>query len=209
MPDVILQKWEFSAKSDGSSIVIPDGCRDLIFMAKRGQQPRWMVSDLDNTVYSVSSRAGDYMKGFRLRPGAVIDVEALLHSVRDIDAQGDIADRIGSFTILSRNMSEALNCLGAVTSPHEAARNLGVNARNLQRLLKPTGRTPAAWLSLARARRAARLVLEGDLSDAAFTAGYADQAHMNREFRRWFGATPGQVFTGSSISKGVRLSGYF
>lgn len=208
MPDVILQEWEFSAKSDGASIVIPDGCRDLIFTAKRGQRPCWMATDLDDTVYSTKSRAGDYMKGFRLRPGAIIDVDALLHSVRDIDAYGDISDRIGNFTVLSRNMADALACLGGASSTQKAAQDLGVNARNLQRLLKPTGRTAVAWLSLARARRAARMAIAGDLSDTAFAAGYADQAHMNREFRRWFGTTPKQL-RGSIVASQLEHSGYF
>lgn len=208
MRGVILQEWEFSAKSDGASIVIPDGCRDLIYMAKCGRRPCWMVTDLDDTTYSTTSWAGDYMKGFRLRPGAIIDVDALLHSVRDIDAYGDISDRIGNFTALSRNMSDALACIGGVRSTQKAAQDLGVNARNLQRLLKPTGRTAVAWLSLGRARRAARMATASDLSDTAFATGYADQAHMSREFRRWFGTTPKKI-GGSIVASQLEHAGYF
>jgi AraC-like DNA-binding protein len=65
----------------------------------------------------------------------------------------------------------------------------------LQRLLKQqTGRSPVFWLRLARVRRAAsRLAHPRNLAELAYDMGYADQAHMTREFRYWLGATPRQI----------------
>jgi AraC-like DNA-binding protein len=47
---------------------------------------------------------------------------------------------------------------------------------------------------VARLQRALRLVASGDgLGDAAASAGYADQAHMTREFAAMVGITPGSL----------------
>jgi AraC-like DNA-binding protein len=35
------------------------------------------------------------------------------------------------------------------------------------------------------------------IADVAFTVGYADQAHMTREMRRWFGVTPAAMRRGA------------
>jgi len=69
---------------------------------------------------------------------------------------------------------------------------LGVSSRTLQRLIcKETDRAPAYWILLARARRAAREMVEPtSLADIAETHGYADQSHMTREFKRWFDLSP-------------------
>lgn len=54
-----------------------------------------------------------------------------------------------------------------------------------------TGLTPHAYLMQRRAHNARRLILSGSaLADAAAEAGYADQSHMTRDFRRRYGLTP-------------------
>lgn len=54
-----------------------------------------------------------------------------------------------------------------------------------------TGLTPHAYLRERRAHAARRHILSGrSLADAAAEAGYADQSHMTRDFRRRYGLTP-------------------
>lgn len=54
-----------------------------------------------------------------------------------------------------------------------------------------TGLTPHAYLMQRRMNLARRRILQGlGLADAAAEAGYADQSHMTREFRRRYGLTP-------------------
>lgn len=54
-----------------------------------------------------------------------------------------------------------------------------------------TGLTPHAYLMQQRASRARKLIIAGrPLAAAAFEAGYADQSHMTRDFRRRYGLTP-------------------
>lgn len=62
-----------------------------------------------------------------------------------------------------------------------------------RRLRRRFGLGAADLIRLARFGRASRRVEAGsDLASAAASAGYADQAHMTREFRRLAGVTPGR-----------------
>jgi AraC-like DNA-binding protein len=57
---------------------------------------------------------------------------------------------------------------------------------------RATGMSPHAYQRQARIRLAASLIRRGEtLSAAAVTAGFADQAHLTRSFRRTMGVTPG------------------
>jgi AraC-like DNA-binding protein len=63
-------------------------------------------------------------------------------------------------------------------------------ARQLRRVL---GTSPHRYLVMRRLDRAKRLLAEGAaLADAAAHAGFADQAHFTRHFRKAFGMTPGR-----------------
>lgn len=68
-------------------------------------------------------------------------------------------------------------------SPYHLARSFTVHV----------GLPPHAYQLQKRIEHARLLILQGaDLAAAAAAAGFADQAHMTRHFRRHFGATPGQ-----------------
>jgi len=57
------------------------------------------------------------------------------------------------------------------------------------------GRAPHQYLLALRLERARRLLenTEASLSDIAQRAGFADQAHFTRLFKRAFGTTPGAL----------------
>lgn len=205
----ILQEWAHCADSDNSTLIIPDGCRDLLYWAAVGERPKWYVTSLDNAAYNTDIKAGDYLKGYRLRPGACVDVAGLLDAVKPIDENGDIVTRINDFTSLSLDVSEALECVAVNDTVSLAAVSFGVSARKLQRICVPTGRTAAAWMSLARARKAAREVLRNSLAEVAQNTGYSDQAHMSREFRRWFGIAPSTLHARPDIIAQLGSKGYF
>ena len=58
---------------------------------------------------------------------------------------------------------------------------------------RATGLPPHAWLMQYRARTAQAMLRRGiPIADAACGAGFADQSHLNRVFKRLFGYTPGQ-----------------
>lgn len=82
---------------------------------------------------------------------------------------------------------------GALDSLDEAAEASGIAVRTLDRRFeRATGLTAALYLRLVRFHRARGSIKAGAerLSDVAAEAGYADQAHMTRDFRRFAGETP-------------------
>jgi len=121
------------------------------------------------------------------------------------------SNRIDEFCTKPENLTEALNCLASDKRTVLCAANeLGVSLRSLQRLVRTgTGQTPVFWLSLARIRKAGRLLVKDKkLTDVAIETGFSDQAHMNREMKRWFGKTPNQVKSDPDLLNAVVESGY-
>lgn len=212
MIDTLLAEWQFSPVANTDSMVIPDGCRDLIMRCSPGRKPHWFVSSLSRCTYEVSVNSGDVMRGFRLKPGASIDEKQLLESVQHLQMDFDgICSRIESFSSLSNNTIEALNCLtieGITVT--KASAQLGVGPRTLQRLLvRETGQPPTFWMLLARVRRAARAIHDcSSLAEIADMHGYADQAHMSREFNRWLNISPSKLRFRPEILGQLNEAGY-
>jgi AraC-like DNA-binding protein len=79
------------------------------------------------------------------------------------------------------------------------ADSVGLSARQLRRrVTTEVGYGPQTLESVLRFDRARRLAptgsVPGGLADLAVTAGYADQAHLTREVRRFAGTTPRELF---------------
>ena len=194
LPDVALDLWRFTASEHTTVRVPPDGCRDLIVVAPRMGAPACFVSALADTTETPEFAPGDRAVGVRLRPGAQFDERALLALLRDGERadDSDLAAAIGCAVHLDTQVRDALDCLQEAPTLQLAQRRLGVSERSLERLLSlRTQRGPLYWRQLARARRCARaLAGAAPLAHLAAEHGYADQAHMARDLRRWFGATP-------------------
>jgi AraC family transcriptional regulator len=78
----------------------------------------------------------------------------------------------------------------------ELARLVGVGPGHLARAFRSRhGRSIGTHVRCLRAEHARRAVLQtrSPLAEIALEAGFADQSHMTREFRRLFGATPGAL----------------
>ncbi len=212
MDDLLLSSWHSSSKSKGSVTVIPDGCRDLILKIESGKQAIWFISPLFDQAKIISIEANTMYFGYRMRPGVHIAEEKLLRSVQHYDSNtSNIINMLYSYTTRNHALEEALNCLaGQVRSAKLAAKNLGVSLRTLQRLVyQETHRSPTYWMSLARARKTARaLKTSHSLAEIAEIHGYADQSHMNREFRRWFNVPPGQMRQTPSLLDQLHNKGY-
>ena len=79
----------------------------------------------------------------------------------------------------------------------QLATSLGVTRRTLERRFHDeVGLSPKTLHRVLRFRRAFRLIqdLPRAMARVAAAAGYADQPHMIREFRRFAGETPGRFF---------------
>lgn len=76
----------------------------------------------------------------------------------------------------------------------QLARLEGLSAWQLLRaFVRRHGVPPHAWLVQRQVREARRLLEAGlPIAEAALAAGFADQSHLNRHFKRLLGLTPGQ-----------------
>jgi hypothetical protein len=63
-----------------------------------------------------------------------------------------------------------------------------------RRFLQVTGMPRGLILQIERARYATNLLKQGvSILEAAYQAGYYDQAHFSRSLKRWTGQTPAQI----------------
>lgn len=126
--------------------------------------------------------------------GAVVR-ERLLEA-RDPDAQLDVLEAIlleqAKDFAIDRAFARAHDLLTEGAAVTAVARSLGTSPRSLiERFRALTGLTPKAFARVARFQRLVRGI-DGASSwtDLALAHGYADQAHMIREFKTFSGTTP-------------------
>ncbi|GGE99908.1 AraC family transcriptional regulator [Stappia taiwanensis] len=194
----VLERWNHTATAPSRELILPDGCRDLILVAAPGQRPDCFVSELQAAPRMAEIAAGARMTGFRLKPGTMVDAAPLLTRVAASGCDPEDASALlAEHTARPPVLAEAIHSLEAADSASvaRAARRIGLGLRSLQRLFRDHDLPPPGfWLQLARARRAAAaLAPQVPLSDLAADAGYADQAHMTRAFRRWFAISPARL----------------
>lgn len=212
LPATVLHAWQHTSTKTASTVVLPDGCCDLILHAVPGQSPHWFVTPLADSAYDVPGTVGEQFWGFRLQPGAQIDEATLIGALqaRPVHDAQDALPWLDACVRLDPRVEQALHSLSVNATVAAAARQLGVSERSLQRLVQAaTGRQPAYWKCLARVRRAAAgLACTPTLADCAAEHGFADQAHMTREFQRWLGRTPSRVLASADLLAVVAASGY-
>ncbi|THF63036.1 AraC family transcriptional regulator [Pseudothauera nasutitermitis] len=213
-PDgVLLRAWGMEVRAACVEPVLPDGCRDLILRVDADGRPHWFVSPLADGVMRVSCVRGERYAGFRLHPATRIDERALLDAARraDDDDPATALRLLGEHARIDTRVAEALAALAEARGVAAACARLGVSERTLERLLRgrADARTPRFWHALARARRAAR-ALDTTVPLAALAAdhGYADQAHLSRELRRWFGRPPGRLRADPAFAAQIAEPGY-
>ena len=209
---VIVETWRANASGVAAqATVLPDGCRDVICRYREGRAPEWFVSPLYDSATQVPMIADAEMFGFRLRPGASIGAEMLGElGVRHPD-EFDVARVLEPHVCVERNVARILSRLSEPRSSTRAvAGQVGTTPRTLQRhVLAATGRTPAYWAQLARVRRAARMLCgRQDFADVALAAGFSDQSHLNRAFRRWLGVTPKAFLADDALTQMIQRPGY-
>lgn len=203
MAAILVDTWEASPTTNETSLIIPDGCRDLILTQRKGERPYWHVSPLFERTRPILSVSGSRLKGFRLQPGARINESHLLASLNnEHDDELTILDKLNSFAYRDENTAEAVACFASgVARVTDAAKRLGVSSRTLQRFtLKATGQTPSYWLKLARVRKAARDLYTSTPSvELAYQHGYSDQAHLCRDIQYWFTLSRSELTRSTAI----------
>ena len=108
-----------------------------------------------------------------------------------------IHNRGGLSAVPKRRVLELIEAaLDARLTVEMLSREVGLSVAHFARAFKETmGRAPHQYLLALRLERARRLLetTETSLSDIAQRAGFADQAHFTRLFKRAFGTTPGAL----------------
>jgi AraC-like DNA-binding protein len=103
--------------------------------------------------------------------------------------------RIHRRDLLIRRVREFLHeNLDARPSLDELSRTLGVHPGHLRRVFRAaTGLPPCSYLLQLKVMRARQLLGKGvPITRAAAAAGFVDQSHLSREFRRVMGFSPGR-----------------
>jgi AraC-like DNA-binding protein len=98
-------------------------------------------------------------------------------------------------TFVARLVREGLLVREPVVEAVLQNRPLDMSLRTIQRrFLHATGLTRGTFEQIERARQAVTILEQGlSIADAVYKVGYADQPHLTRSLRRFFGQTPAQI----------------
>ena len=195
MDGVIQDIWQVSSLPAGAARIYPDGCQDVIWVKPVNGRSYWKAAPLDARMRVLYSMAGADLWGARLTPGAQIPPD-LVHAL-DADGPDQAAAAIAALCAVPEPVRDWLCALRAAPSLSvpRLARSLGVSARTLQRQVKSsTGQGPLFWARLMRLRQALSEAQQGlPLAEAAYAAGFADQAHFTREAVAFHAAPPSRL----------------
>jgi AraC-like DNA-binding protein len=206
----ILETWRYSNSSAEQVSIPPDGCIDFIVARPKNYKPYWFVSPLQNAVSTVDLDANEDLMGYRLKAGARIDTRALSKALLTDTSLIRVEEYIQDCCLMTEALESALTVIACGgLSPSNAAHELGITSRTLERLFARSFLpSPSFWCGLARARQAAKsLANDAELADIAFQHGYADQPHLTREFKRWFGVTPHKLKNDQPFLQSILQSG--
>jgi AraC-like DNA-binding protein len=125
-----------------------------------------------------------------------LQLDGIVTALADALAADDPGCRATPEAACGRAVRLARECLDAAGPVSSAAleRLTGLSRFRLTRHFeKSLGTSPHRYATMRRLERAKRLVAAGcSLAEAAAAAGFSDQAHMTRQFRRAYGLSPGQ-----------------
>jgi AraC-like DNA-binding protein len=133
--------------------------------------------------------AGGLADSLAAAPNAAARLGVLEHAIERRLSQAGDDRRDGRVTVRA-----ALAAIAADTPVRALADQVGTSARQLRRHFHElVGIGPKECAALLRIERATERLAARDasLAEVAIEAGYCDQAHMNLEFRRRLGISPG------------------
>lgn len=217
----VSRVWTHGAgEAGGRQLVVPDGCVDLIWREGRFEiagpdtGPWTSALEPDARLLGIRARPGSAP----LLLGIPASAARNLH-LDGTDLWGDelrvLAERIGAepdraSALLEgfarrrlaerepdRAVAAAVTALDRPRPPSVTAlaADLGLSERHLRRrLVDAVGYGPSTLVGVLRFQRAIRLGRRAPFAEVAAEAGYADQAHLGREFRRLSGLTPRRYF---------------
>lgn len=208
--------WTLDVAADGwvDHQAVPDGCIELIRRHAgnsvwRTEQPPLFVTGLALQPAVLRFSGDARFTGIRLWPWAWHMLgggacHAFADGWRAIPDSGPLAALLPGESDPMPRLAEGFRgqhpppiaTIRHAASVDELARRTRLSPRQLQRICaRQTGMAPRSYLRLLRFRTAVSGIQAPDaaLADTAAASGYADQAHMTREFRSLGGLPPGQA----------------
>jgi AraC-like DNA-binding protein len=205
-------------------VVFPDGCVDIVWRGDRlvvaGPATGPLVPEipLGTQVWGVRFRLGVAGAALGLPAGEFLDENVPLEdiwgpSLDERFASGGpralvaaVRERVSGARLDPLARAAALRM--AQPGARVSALDLGVSERQLRRRFEDAvGYGPKTLARVLRFQRFLALASGGgDLARLAFSAGYADQAHLTRECRRLAGRTPAEIVAVGAPPAGERLA---
>ncbi|MBW3671493.1 MAG: helix-turn-helix transcriptional regulator [Acidobacteria bacterium] len=199
----------------GSATILPDGCIDLIIDTLSGEA--FLVGTMTRPLEveaarrdltAIRFRPGGATSFFSFSARGVVDQRLPLDSIWRASEVADLIDKLSDRDLPRRldllmstlrhrektrpgadRVLAAAQLLRSLTV-EQTASALGLSRQHLSRLsLEHVGVSPKRLARILRFRDATTAIRRGSspLVDLALAAGYADQSHMNRDFREFAG----------------------
>ena len=129
-------------------------------------------------------------------PNELSDADAIAAITDLLTASAGTAQRVGTIHIRAlRDVRDRIAADPAVWPSAAALERLsGLDRWTLARQFRAAfGTSPSRFRTMRQLDHARRLIARGtSLSETAIDAGFADQSHLSRQFKRAYGLTPGQ-----------------
>jgi len=200
--------WRGRVEHDYSPVCPADVRWNLLF-TKRGRQIRVsaegpttksiLKNQFEDTEFLVVKfKLGLFMPHLPVKnlvDGDVVLPEASSKSFWLYGSAWQLPDFDNVETFVDRLVREGLLVGDPVVSAVLQAQPQAVSVRTVRRrFLQATGLTQGSIQQIERAQQAAALLGQGvPILDAVYEAGYADQPHMTRSLKRFYGQTPAQI----------------
>ena len=162
-------------------------------------KPREINCPSNGEWFAIRFKAGTFMPGLpvsRLLDGNDVNLPGAMRNRFRLDGSVfEIPDFGNAEVFVERLVSRGMLVRDAAVAAALAGDDEAINARTAQRHFHlATGMSHTMLRQIERARHATLLLREGlSPGDAAFEAGYFDQAHLTRSLRRLIGLTPGSI----------------
>jgi AraC-like DNA-binding protein len=202
--------WRGHVEQDYRPVCPADAHWNLLFLKHNGKIRVTAEGAINQTVTKdqkqgteflvIKFKLGVYMP--QLPAGKLVNVDALLPDassqsfwlqgaawqIPDFDNVEEFVQRLvrEGHLVQESTVSDALR---------QEAADIELSSRTVRRrFLWTTGLTPKTIQQIERAKQAAALLSQGvTILDTVYELGYADQPHLTRSLRRFYGQTPAQI----------------